>query len=330
MQKYKKIGVIGGGAWGSTIAIKMAVLSDVILWTFESETAENINKNRENKHFLPNVRLPNNIKASNDLSALSPCDLLFLVVPTQHIGAIVTQLKPHIKPQTPIVICSKGIEISSTRLISDILAEILPNELAVMSGPSFAAETANGLPTALTLAAQNELAQNLVENCTQPNFHLYPSDDIIGVQLGGAIKNVIAIACGIAEGAKQGKNAQAALISRGLVESTALVEKMGGNIKTLLSLAGVGDMVLTCTSLSSRNTSLGVAVGEGKSLKDILSSSDSVSEGVWTAQAIVKLATKHKIKMPICFSVNDILHKNLSVKEVVRTLLFKEIGTNNI
>lgn len=326
MEKWQKIGVIGAGAWGTAIAAKMAGKFEVKLWAFEEETAQSINQSHENKAFLPGIKLPASIQASSQFEVLSPCQALFLVAPVQHIRALSTQFKNSIDPKAAIIICSKGIETSTGLLVSDILAEILPNPLAAMSGPSFADEAARDLPTAMTLAAkQLELAREIAAQCSQDLFKLYPSNDIIGTQLGGAIKNVIAIACGIAYGAQLGQNARAMLIARGLAESAKLVEKMGGNMESLLGLSGIGDMVLTCTSTDSRNTSLGIALGKGEKLKDILAKSKSVNEGVWTAASIATLAKKYNISMPICAAVNDILTEKITTTQAIQSLLEEEV-----
>ena len=339
MSDYKQIGVIGGGAWGTAIALKMAELSPlslakkllgVRLWAFEPEVAQIIADSGENKPFLPDVKLPKSITATNAFADLKPCELIFLVAPVQHIRALSKQFQPFINPKVPIVICSKGIETSSGLLVSDVLAEIMPNPLAVMSGPSFAMEAAQNKPTALTLAAEPALAKDIIAACSQPLFRLYPCDDIIGAQLGGAIKNVIAIACGIAEGLALGQNARAALIARGVAESVKLVEKMGGDRQTLLGLSGLGDMVLTCTSLASRNTSLGIALGKGEKLQTILNKRSSANEGVWTAAALAALAEKYKIEMPICLAVNNILSEKTSVAQAIQDLLEREIPSIEI
>lgn len=328
-KKWQKIGVLGAGAWGTAIAVRLAEMTDrekTILWSFEKETADIINNSRENKDFLPGVPLPKNIEAISDLAGLGASELIFLVAPTQHCRKLVEELKPYLDPAVPLVICSKGIEIASGLLLSQVLHEIVPNPLAVLSGPSFAVQTAQGKPTALTLACEEEGLRNaIVAQFSQPHFRLYPSADMIGTQLGGALKNTIAIACGVAEGAGLGENARAALIARGLAESAPLIVKMGGDTKTLLGLSGIGDMVLTCTSLNSRNTSLGVALGKGEKLDDIMAKSKSVNEGVWTARSIATLSKKYNIEMPICLAVYDLLESKTSVQQAIEGLLEREI-----
>ena len=316
MKKQEKIGVIGAGAWGTALALRLAQNHDIILWAHEKETVQAINQSRENRLFLPKITLPENIRATQDfadLSTLAPSPILFFAPPAQFLRPIARAIKPHISPSAIAVICSKGIETQrdgqeSGALMSDVLAEELPQaQLAVLSGPSFAAETAQGLPLALTLAAPEALAQNLLKTFSTPDFRLYPTSDLIGTQIGGAVKNVLAIACGIAEGRQLGQNVRAALLARGLAETLALAQKLGGQSQTLMGLSGIGDIVLTCTSTTSRNFSLGVALGKGESLDEIMRTRNSVSEGVHTAASLHRLAQKHGLMMPICFAVHYIL-----------------------
>ena len=336
MKKQEKIGVIGAGAWGTALALRLAQNHDIILWAHEKETVQAINQSRENRLFLPKIALPENIRATQDFADLSPCRIFFFVPPAQFLRPIARAIKPHISPSAIAVICSKGIETQrdgqeSGALMSDVLAEELPQaQLAVLSGPSFAAEAAQGLPLALTLAAPEARAQNLLKTFSTPNFRLYPTSDLIGTQIGGAVKNVLAIACGIAEGRQLGQNVRAALLARGLAETLALTQKLGGQSQTLMGLSGIGDIVLTCTSTTSRNFSLGVALGKGESLDEIMRTRNSVSEGVHTAASLHKLAQKHGLMMPICFAVHYILSYILSgqkdVHNAINSLLERDIS----
>ena len=339
MKKQGKIGVIGAGAWGTALALRLAQNHDIILWAHEKETVQAINQSRENRLFLPKITLPENIRATQDfadLSTLAPSPILFFVPPAQFLRPIARAIKPHISPSAIAVICSKGIETQrdgqeSGALMSDVLAEELPQaQLAVLSGPSFAAETAQGLPLALTLAAHEALAQNLLKTFSTPDFRLYPTSDLIGTQISGAVKNVLAIACGIAEGRQLGQNVRAALLARGLAETLALTQKLGGQSQTLMGLSGIGDIVLTCTSTTSRNFSLGVALGKGESLDEIMRTRNSVSEGVHTAASLHRLAQKHDLMMPICFAVHYILSYILSgqkdVHNAINSLLERDIS----
>ena len=335
MKKQEKIGVIGAGAWGTALALRLAQNHDIILWAHEKETVQAINQSRENRLFLPKITLPENIRATQDfadLSTLAPSPILFFVPPAQFLRPIARAIKPHISSSAIAVICSKGIETQrdgqeSGALMSDVLAEELPQaQLAVLSGPSFAAETAQGLPLALTLAAHEALAQNLLKTFSTPDFRLYPTSDMIGTQIGGAVKNVLAIACGIAEGRQLGQNVRAALLARGLAETLALTQKLGGQSQTLMGLSGIGDIVLTCTSTTSRNFSLGVALGKGESLDEIMHTRNSVSEGVHTAASLHRLAQKHDLMMPICFAVHEILSGQKDAHNAINSLLERDIS----
>ncbi len=340
MNKSEKIGIIGAGAWGTALAVRLAQNHAITLWAHEKETIQAINQSRENRFFLPKIVLPQNIRGVGNFDALSSCPILFFVPPAQFLRPIIRAAKPHIEDSVIAVICSKGIEAQrdgqdSGALMSEIVAEELPQaQVAILSGPSFAAEAAQGLPIALTLAAKPDLAQSLIEMFSTPDFRLYPSDDIIGAQIGGAVKNVLAIACGIAEGRKLGQNARAALITRGLAETLALCQKLGGQSQTLMGLSGIGDIVLTCTSIASRNTSLGMALGEGQNLDDIMRTRKSVSEGIHTAHSLHKLAQKHDLLMPICFAVHNILSGILSgqtdIDSALNLLLERDIPATEI
>ncbi len=325
----KTIGIVGGGAWGTALACVLArEKQNVLLWALEKETATAINAERENTRFLPGIPLPGNIRATNLLADMNAADVIFLVTPAQHLRKTCETLAPHWPHAAPAVICSKGIEQESRALLSDVAGSALPDiPISVLSGPSFATEVAAGNPTALTLACpEEELGHHLLKIIGTKAFRPYYSPDRIGVQVGGATKNVLAIAGGIVEGRKWGANARAALISRGLAEVVRFAVAMGGETKTVMGLAGTGDLVLTATSGLSRNFSLGVALGEGRRLEDILGERHCVTEGVTTAAAIVDLATSHGVDMPICQAVNSVLHKNASVDVAIDRLLSRPFG----
>lgn len=321
--------VIGAGAWGTALAITGARAGlDVTLWAREENVASEINTARMNTSFLPGITLPENIKAFNDFSELGKSDCIFFVTPAQHFRKVSEQARGYIDEKTVITMCSKGIEVSSGKLMSEVAQETLPNNpFSVLSGPSFASEVANGLPTALTWAGEDEKQiSDLAQKLSQPVFRIYTSTDIIGAQIGGAVKNVLAIACGIVMGKKMGANAHAALITRGFSEMRKLGQAMGSQKNTLSGLSGLGDLLLTCSSTQSRNMSLGFALGEGQSFKDILETRNTVAEGVHTSQIVSQLAQTHGVEMPICKAVEDITTSGKNVDDIINDLLSRPVA----
>lgn len=324
MTSLSNIGIIGGGAWGTALAATVARGGrSHFLWAYEREVAEAINTRHENTVFLPGIALPPGIRATPDLADLTACDALILVTPAQHLRGICRRLAPLVAGKIPLVICAKGIEQNTLALMSEAAAAELPGHpLAVLSGPSFASEVARGAPTALTLAAPDKsLGERLIAALAAPHFRLYFSDDIISPQIGGAVKNVLAVACGIISGRGIGENGRAAIITRGLAEMTRLGTAMGGRAETLMGLSGLGDLVLTCVSGQSRNCSLGEALGRGEKLSDILGHRASVAEGVFTASAAAALAKKHGVEMPITEAVDGILNRGLAIDAAIEALL---------
>src|SRR5208282_4437784 len=320
----QNFGIIGGGAWGTALAqVLRRAERRVVLWAREAEVVESVNRARENPLFLPGVKLEAGITATSALAEASRADVILLVPPAQHLREIAKALAPHLAKNTPVVICAKGIEEKTGALMSEAASSALPGaNLAVLSGPTFAAEVALGLPTAVTLAvADQELGKTLAEALGARGFRPYLSDDMIGAQVGGAVKNVMAIACGIVMGKRMGDNARAALITRGLAEMVRLARAKGGRPETLMGLSGLGDLVLTCTGPQSRNLSLGIALGEGQKLESILASRRSVAEGVSSAAACVALAGKLGIEMPISAAVEAILHQGADVDRAIEALL---------
>lgn len=320
----QKIGIIGAGAWGTALAQSMAAAGrDVIMWAREPEVVTAINEQHENTPFLPGVKLHNAIRATGSLSAMRECGTLLLVTPAQHIRASLTALKAEIAEGKPLVICAKGIEIETGNLMTQVAAEVAPQAtIAILSGPTFASEIARGLPSAVTVAAKDkDVAQEIRDQVVSKNLRPYITDDMIGTQIGGAVKNVIALACGILYGRKMGESAKAALMTRGLAEMARLTSAMGGKRETLMGMCGVGDLVLTCSSMQSRNFSLGVALGEGRSLEDILGERNSVAEGVHTAKAMMVLAKKHAVEMPISEAVYRCVSGQATVDEGINDLL---------
>jgi glycerol-3-phosphate dehydrogenase (NAD(P)+) len=325
-KEYKTVGIFGAGAWGTALAQTFARNGlKVALGARHAPLIAEINNKRTNETYLPGIQLHENIKATNDQKEICHCDILIITTPTQHVAETLQKSAQYISDSRPIIIASKGIEISTGRLLSQLVTGILPqNPAGVLTGPSFAIEVANDLPAALTLAmheSDEELSYELCDVLSTPHFRLYASNDMIGAQIGGAVKNVIAIACGIAHGKKMGDNARAAIQTRGLAEMVRLGEALGADPQTFLGLSGVGDLTLTCNAMQSRNFSLGVAIGEGKRAADILSERSSVAEGYYTSDAIVKLAAKLEIDMPICCAVFETLHKEKAIDHVIRGLL---------
>lgn len=317
------IGVLGAGAWGTALAATAAKAGrDVRVWALESEVAEALSAGKGNPVFLPGIDLPA-MQASSDMSILAGCEAILAVVPAQHARASFEKLAEHLSPGVPVLLCSKGIEKTTLSLMTDVVHETMPKATpAVLSGPSFAADVARGLPTAVTLACADEkLGQTLMQAIGRSAFRPYWSNDLIGAEIGGAVKNVLAIACGIVEGLELGKSAHAALISRGFAEMTRLAVAMGAQQQTLAGLCGLGDLVLTCSSTQSRNMSFGKALGQGRSAEAILAERNSVTEGVATAPALTELAAREGVAMPICYAVHEILAGQKNVDEAMTALL---------
>ena len=323
-----KAGVIGGGAWGTALAQVCARADlDVTLWAREPEVVESIHAMRENRLFLPGVTLHDEIAATTQLSHLAGCEMILAVAPAQHMRSTLTALAPHVRDGQPIVLCSKGVEQGTLKLMTQVLAETAPNASpAVLSGPSFAAEVARGLPCAVTLACPDaDLGEALAQALAGPAFRPYLTDDMIGAEAGGAVKNVLAIACGIVQGRGLGRSAHAGLITRGFAEMTRLGVALGARAETLAGLCGLGDLVLTCSSLQSRNMSVGVALGEGQTLEQALSGKLSVAEGVASAPAVRALATRLGVETPISEAVARILAGEAEVEEAILGLLSRPL-----
>jgi glycerol-3-phosphate dehydrogenase (NAD(P)+) len=323
-----RAGVIGGGAWGTALAQVCARAGlAVTLWAREEEVVRTINSSHANPLFLEGVELLPDIEATADLAHLASADLVFAVVPAQHLRTTLCLFAPHARPDLPIVLCAKGIEQGSLKLMTQVLAETAPQaRAAVLSGPSFASEVAAGLPTAVTLAADDvALAGKIAHAIATLTFRPYVSGDMVGAEAGGAVKNVLAIACGISQGAKLGRSAHAALITRGFAELTRLAVALGGEAETVAGLCGLGDLVLTCSSVQSRNMSVGLALGAGESLEAALAGKVSVAEGVTSAPAAVALARKLGVEAPICDAVASVLAGDLAVQPAITSLLSRPL-----
>ncbi len=324
----QRIGVIGAGAWGTALAaMARRAGRDVVLWALEPEVADSINSRHVNELYLPDVELDPGIRATNDTAETLAADLVLLVAPAQHLRKVCEQLAPTWPDGVPAMICAKGIERGTKALMTQVLAEALPAAPAmVLSGPTFAKEVANGLPTALTLAsADRALGEKAADAIGTSTFRTYLSEDLVGAAIGGAVKNVLAIACGLVEGKGLGDNARAALITRGLVEVVRLAVSLGGRQETLMGLCGLGDLLLTATSMQSRNYSLGAALGQGRTLDEVLGERRAVTEGVYTAEAVVALASEKGVDMPICRAMDQILNRDVPVDDAIAELLERPI-----
>ena len=328
MSSLRTIGVIGGGAWGTALAQTLASAGrDVVLWAREAEVVADIGERHANSAFLPGVELDPSLEATGDLAVATARDVILMVSPAQHVRSTAKAMAASLKPGTPVVICAKGIEQATGSLLTDILSEALPGAMpAILSGPSFAADVARGLPTAVTLATLDSSAgPALAETLSSRAFRIYWTSDLIGTQLGGAIKNVLAIAAGIVDGRELGASAHAALVTRGFAEMRRLAEALGARSDTLMGLSGLGDLLLTCGSTQSRNMSLGRALGQGQTLDQVLGARRSVAEGVYTAQAVVTLARERSIEMPIAAAVQAIVAGEATIDDVIAGLMSRPL-----
>ena len=323
MNEIEHIGIVGAGAWGTALGAAAARAGRrVTLWAREEEVVVSVNSVRENTRFLPGISLEGAITASGDGAALEGCDLILLAMPAQNLRTVAANFAPYFK-NAPLVICAKGVELESGALMSEVAHEVVGDRpLAILSGPTFAHEVARGLPSAVTLAcADNALGAAIAAALGGTTFRPYLSDDMVGAQIGGALKNVMAIAAGIAIGRGLGENARAAIMTRGFAEMVRLARAKGGRIETLAGLSGLGDLVLTCSSAQSRNFSLGSALGGGESLADILAARESVAEGVTSAPAMVALGKILAVELPIAEAVDAVLHKGADINVTIATLL---------
>ena len=325
MMAHAKIGVLGAGAWGTALAQMLASDGrEVLLWAREEALVEEINTARTNSLYLPSARLAPSIRATSDLAAMAALDIALVVTPAQHMGSVLGAMPDH---PSDLVLCSKGIEASSGKLMNHVARDVAPGAaIAVLSGPTFAHEVADGLPTAVTLACDGGEDQwdRLAPAIARPAFRPYYSDDVAGAEIGGAVKNVLAIACGVVDGLDLGQNARAALIARGYAEMLRFGEALGARAETLAGLCGLGDLVLTCSSTSSRNFSLGKALGEGRSAADLMADRRTVAEGAHTAPVLARMAREMDIAMPIVDAVERLL-EGAEARGVVSDLLARPL-----
>ncbi len=323
-----KIGVVGAGSWGTALAKLLAEKGfDLDLWAFEPEVKEQINTKRENVFFLPGKKLPENITCTNNLEkAVKDKDLVLIVVPSHCMREVAEKMKGFVSPESIVVTASKGIEnkthLTMFGILKEILVSVKEKNLCVLSGPSFAKEVADRLPSVVAVASTDKKTSKYVQHVFAcPCFRVYTNDDPVGVEIGGAMKNVIAIAAGICDGMEMGLNARAALITRGLTEMTRLGIRLGANPHTLSGLSGVGDLLLTCTGDLSRNYTVGKRVGAGEKIKDITNEMRMVAEGVKTTKSVYNLSRKLGIDLPICNEVYYVLYEDLAVAETKDRLM---------
>ncbi len=325
-----KTTIIGGGAWGTALACAARRAgSEVTLWARNRQVVDDINQGHGNPLYLPNTKIESDIVATSNMEeALKGAEVVLLVVPSQHLRDVAKDMAPFVK-DIAVAVCCKGVEQSTGALMHEVAQEILPDaHIAIVSGPTFAAEVAIGLPTAVTVASKDVNARDIIMRAVAaPTFRPYPTEDMIGAEIGGAVKNVLAIACGIVTGRKLGENARAALVTRGLAEVMRLGEKLGAKPETLISLCGLGDLTLTCNSPQSRNMSFGIELGHGRSVQSILDERRAVTEGVWSAVSVMELSKKLDVDMPICQAVNEIVTDGAEIDETIRKLLNRPLRT---
>ncbi|MGH1379032.1 MAG: NAD(P)H-dependent glycerol-3-phosphate dehydrogenase [Alphaproteobacteria bacterium] len=324
-----KVSIIGAGSWGTALAQAISTnKKEVTLWARQKHLADEINATHKNKSYLSDQELNKNINATSELKIALKSEILLIVTPAQAIREILQDIKPLINQNHRLVLCSKGIETQTGKLTSDIVKETLTGtQCAILSGPNFAHEIAAGKPAATTLACEDSnIAKTLQKAIASTYFRPYISNDIIGTQIAGSLKNVIAIACGIAHGMNMGESARASLVTRGIAEISRLGVAMGGQKDTFMGLCGIGDMMLTCSSEQSRNFSLGHALGKGTDITQALNNSKGIAEGYYTAEAAVKLAKKHDVNMPISETVNKLLGSNLSPETALQEMLNRPLS----
>lgn len=325
---YDKVGVIGAGAWGTALALTAAKAGrPVTLWAIESDVIDSISQRHVNERFLPGIILPEPIIATNSMSGAASADALLIAAPAQHLRETLRILSPLVAPETPIVLCAKGMERSSGFLVTEVLADELPAAMpAILSGPSFARDVARGLPTAVTIAARIDIARRLQTTLGHRQFRPYVTDDLAAVALGGAAKNVYAIGCGVADGLGLGESARAALLARSFAELRRLGAAIGGHAETFMGLSGLGDLVLTATSASSRNFAFGRKLGQGTPLKDLCAPGVPLAEGVDTAPALVKRARRHGVEMPIAEAIAAVLEGVMPAAATLERLMGRPLG----
>lgn len=324
------VGLLGGGSWGTTVASLTAKNSPTVIWARNPKTVEEINTHHTNEKYLPNAKLTPNLRASNSIKeTVENADVVVMGVPAQSFRAVLEEAKPHIRPWVPIINLAKGLELSTRKRMTEIIEEIMPGHPAgVLTGPNLAKEIHFGNAAAAVIAMVDDtIAMKLQSVFSSGLFRVYTNTDVIGCELGGALKNIIAIASGMGDGANAGDNTRAAIITRGLAELTRLGIAMGGKKSTFAGLAGMGDLVATCSSTKSRNHHVGFQLGRGKSLEEIVGEMNEVAEGVKTAKVVMELAKEYKIDMPISKEIYKVLYEGNTVNDAFRGLLKHEVGS---
>lgn len=325
-----KVGLLGGGSWGTTVASITAKKSETIIWARDVETVKEINELHTNEKYLPNAKLTTSLKASNSIKiTVEEADVIVMGVPAQSFRTVLEEAKPYIRPWVPIINLAKGLELNSNKRMTEIIKEIMPGHPAgVLTGPNLAKEIHFGNAAAAVIAmVDNTIASKLQTIFSSGLFRVYTNSDVIGCELGGALKNIIAIASGMGDGANAGDNTRAAIITRGLAELTRLGIAMGGKKSTFAGLAGMGDLVATCSSSKSRNHHVGFQLGRGKSLTQITNEMNEVAEGVKTAKVVMELSKKYKVDMPISKEIYKVLYEGNTINDAFKGLLKHEVGS---
>ena len=319
-----RVGLLGGGSWGTTVAALVARNTDVCLWARDSETVEQVNRENRNEKYLPGARLPKNLRATSDIAeAVADADVLIMGIPSQGFRSVLEEVKPHLRAWVPVVSLTKGLELDTRMRMTEIIKEVLPGHpVGVLTGPNLAREIMAGQAAASVIAMEDEIiVQELQCLFRSGLFRVYTNDDVIGCELGGVLKNIIAIAVGMGDGQGAGDNTRSALITRGLAEVARLGVAMGGRAETFAGLAGMGDMIATCTSPQSRNRHVGVELGKGRHIDEIIEEMVMVAEGVKSAPAVMALADEHGISMPIASDVYRVVRGESNARQAFRGLL---------
>ena len=324
-----KVSLLGGGSWGTTVASIVSRNAPITMWARDADTVDEINKDHRNSKYLPDIDIPEAVKATHDIAeAVRDCDVLVMGIPSSNFRKVLEDVKPHLRPWVPVVSLTKGLELSSGKRMTELVEEVLPGHpVAVLTGPNLAREIMKGQAAASVIAMEDEIiVQQLQKLFHSGLFRTYTNTDLIGCELGGVLKNIIAIAVGMGDGLGAGDNTRSALITRGLAEVTRLGVKMGGKAETFAGLAGMGDMIATCTSPLSRNRTVGVELGKGRQIDEIIESMHMVAEGVKSAPTVMAMAEKHDVRMPIAKDVFDVVQGRKTPLDAFRGLVGRKVG----